>query len=417
MRRGARVPHIANPRLVDNLLVVGIFVLSILAVPATPEGQGISVGELTPTIVVCSLISCGALWWRRGRPRTAWAVSLAATLAPLAWGEVGRGLPAAVAALYALAAYGTRRAAVVGAAVTMLAALVLVSRAQVLEAANPVSYAVVAWCGMAAALGDAVRSNRASLAAAIDRAQRAEQSAEEQARRRVVEERVRIARDLHDSVAHQVAVINVQAGVAEHLLGVDPARAAEALRAVQSASSETLTEMSHVVSLLRAADDEASRDPVPGPDDIARLVEGMRTRGEPVTWRHTGPALHVDAATGLHFYRIVQEALTNAARHGTGAITLSTRQEPGRLVLEVDNDVRPSLAGGNHVDADAFDENGEGHIGGGHGIVGMRERVALLGGEIEVGANGIKSSADLVEPQSRPRAFRVRVVLPVSEPA
>ena len=401
---------LAHPRVVDVVLVVGIFVLTLVAVPATPEGQGVSVGELSPTVVVCAAVACGALWWRRGRPATAWAVSLAATLAPLAVGEVGRGLPAAVAALYALAAYGSRRGAALGAVATMIVALVLVSRAQVLDATNPVSYAVVAWCGMAAALGDAVRSNRASLASANDRALRAEQSAEEQARRRVVEERVRIARDLHDSVAHQVAVINVQAGVAEHLLAVDPARAAEALRAVQTASSETLTEMSHVVSLLRAADDDASREPVPALDDLALLVEGMRSRGEPVTWHHTGPALRVDPSTGLHLYRIVQEALTNAARHGNGTITLSTRQERERLVLEVENEVRPGRPEG---DPSAPADTGR---AGGHGVIGMRERVALLGGQLEVGADSTRA-APRPEQHERPSTFRVKVVLPVSEPA
>jgi signal transduction histidine kinase len=370
-----------HPRWVDALIAAAILAASLASVPATPEGQGISLGPPTPESVVLLVIGCGALLWRRTHPTAVWLVSLAATLAPLLTGSIGRGLPATVAALYALAAYGTRRLAVIGAVVTMVAALVLVGRANVLSAADPVSYAVVAWCGMAAALGDAVRSNRAVLAAAIDRARRAEASRDEEAQRRVAEERLRISRELHDVVAHHIAVVNVQAGVAEHLAGSDPERAVEAMRQVRAASSQALAEMGGLVGLLRTTEDGPDLEPAPGPGDLPRLIEGLREAGETVTWRHSGPDIDVAPAAELHLFRIVQEALTNAARHGTGPIELVTRQEPDHLEVEVSNRVAPSPGS----DAAAADEPGGGGEGTGHGLIGMRERVGLVGGDLQVG--------------------------------
>ncbi|TQM64286.1 sensor histidine kinase [Humibacillus xanthopallidus] len=377
-----------HPRWVDALIAAAILTASLASVPATPEGQGISLGPPTAESVVLLVIGCGALFWRRTHPVTVWLVSLAATLAPLLTGTVGRGLPATVAALYALAAYGTRRLAVTGAVVTMLAALVLVSRANVLSASDPVSYAVVAWCGMAAALGDAVRSNRAVLAAAIDRARRAEQSREEEAQRRVAEERLRISRELHDVVAHHIAVVNVQAGVAEHLAGSDPDRAVEAMRQVRAASSQALAEMGGLVGLLRTTEDGPELEPAPGPGELPRLIEGLREAGEAVTWRHSGPDIDVAPAAELHLYRIVQEALTNAARHGTGPIELVTRQEPEQLEVEVSNRVAPAPVG--DAGADDHRDSADGVHGTGHGLIGMRERVALVGGDLQVdsGPNG-----------------------------
>ncbi|WP_141824710.1 sensor histidine kinase [Humibacillus xanthopallidus] len=380
MRTGLRGWMERHPRWVDAFIAAAIFAASLASVPATPEGQGISLGPPTPESVVLLVIGCGALLWRRTHPAAVWLVSLAATLAPLLTGSVGRGLPATVAALYALAAYGTRRLAVIGAVVTMLSALVLVGRANVLSATDPVSYAVVAWCGMAAALGDAVRSNRAVLAAAIDRARRAEGSRDEEAQRRVAEERLRISRDLHDVVAHHIAVVNVQAGVAEHLAGSDPERAVEAIRQVRAASSQALAEMGDLVGLLRTTEDGPDLEPAPGPDDLPRLVDGLREAGATIRWRHSGPDLAVAPAAELHLYRVVQEALTNAARHGSGPIELVTRQDTDHLEVEVCN--RVAVPGGDAAVSDEKDEDGART---GHGLIGMRERVSLVGGELEAG--------------------------------
>lgn len=146
--------------------------------------------------------------------------------------------------LYTVAAHSTRRFALVaglGTAITMAAILAMVSDR---GGVTPETYAVLAWFGMAAAIGDATRGRRTLVAAAEERARRAEQSREEEARRRVGRERIR-GKDLHDVVAHHIAVINVQAGVADHLMASDPEKARESLRHVRSSTQLVLTEMGH----------------------------------------------------------------------------------------------------------------------------------------------------------------------------
>jgi signal transduction histidine kinase len=259
----------------------------------------------------------------------------------------------------------------------MAVVIVLLSRSGLVDAQDPVVYAVVAWCGLAAALGDAVRSNRAVLAAALERARRAEDSRDAEAMMRVAEERLRISRELHDVVAHHVAVVNVQAGVAEHLASSDPPAAREALARVRAASRLALHEMGAIVGLLRAAADPDDPDvdaapPAPGAAQIPALVDSLRDGGLEVSWSHEGPALGGTAGDDLHLYRVIQEALTNAARHGGGSVALRTKQDRNVVTVEVLNTV-PAV--GAPTDPE-----------GGHGLVGMRERMALVGGELAAGA-------------------------------
>ncbi|MBK8468305.1 MAG: two-component sensor histidine kinase [Actinomycetales bacterium] len=384
----------ARPRAVDATLATGIFVLSLLAVPATPETVGLTQPPLTAVTVGLLAVACLALMWRRSSPLIAWAVALGATLVPFPAGTVGRGLPAAIAALYAVATYGSRRAAVVTTAATMAGVIVLLSRSVLVDAQDPLVYAVVGWCALAAALGDAVRSNRAILAAALQRARRAEDDRDEEAARRVAEERLRISRELHDVVAHHVAVVNVQAGVAEHLASSDPPAALEALSRVRSAARMALQEMGAIVGLLRAnagpdeRDDAVVLPPAPGAQAIPALVGSMRASGVDVTWSHEGPTLGGTPGDDLHLYRVIQEALTNAARHGTGHIALRTRQASDHTTVEVQNAL--GAAGAPVTTA------------GGHGLVGMRERMAVVGGDLYAGA------AD--------GSFLVRARFPVQEP-
>jgi signal transduction histidine kinase len=386
----------ARPRVVDAALAVVIFVLSLLAVPATPETVGVTPEPLTAVTVLLLAVACGALMWRRTHPLVAWGVALGATVVPFPAGSVGRGLPAAIAALYAVAVYGSRRAAVLAAGATMAVVIVLLSRSGLVDAQDPVVYAVVAWCGLAAALGDAVRSNRAVLAAALERARRAEASRDAEAVRRVAEERLRISRELHDVVAHHVAVVNVQAGVAEHLSASDPAAAQEALARVREASGMALQEMGTIVGLLRTDADAGASDagqvnpPAPGAGEIPALVESLRGGGLDVRWTHEGPTLGGTPGDDLHLYRVVQEALANAARHGAGPVLLRTRQDGEAVEVEVVNAMPPDRTSAT--------------AGGGHGLVGMRERVALVGGELAAG-------------ETDDGRFLVRARLPLQESA
>jgi signal transduction histidine kinase len=214
--------------------------------------------------------------------------------------------------------------------------------------------------------------------------QRAERAAAE--KRRADEERLRIARELHDVLAHSISVINVQAGVGLALLDSDPEQARTALTTIKAASKEALGEVRQVLATLRAPG-EAPRAPAPGLDRLPELVEQARSAGLTVETRSEGEPVPLPPGTDLAAFRIVQEALTNVVRHsGSRTARVVLAYAPGSLELRID-DEGPATAATAGAD------------GSGHGLAGMRERSAALGGTIEAGA--------------RPDGgFRVRAVLP-----
>ncbi len=254
---------------------------------------------------------------------------------------------------------------------------------------------IFAWTGMAAAAGDAVRSRRAFVHAIRERAERAERTREEEARRRVAEERLRIARDLHDVVAHHIALVNVQAGVAAHVMDKRPDQAKEALAHVREASRSALNELRATVGLLRqSGDPEAPTEPAPGLHRLEELVGTFRSAGLPVEVARTDQGTALPAAVDLAAYRVIQEALTNVRKHAgqeAKAEVSVVRVGPNVEITVLDN--------GPGDDAAArLEENG------GHGLLGMRERVTALGGTCSAG----------------PRyggGFRVHAILPVKSRA
>jgi signal transduction histidine kinase len=220
-----------------------------------------------------------------------------------------------------------------------------------------------------------VANHRAYIAAVEERARRAENSREEEAHRRVIEERMRIARELHDVVAHHIAVVNVQAGVAAHLIHRDPTAAAHALSHVRAASRSVLSELSTLLGVLRAAGDtDAPTEPAPGLQRLDTLLESLRRSGLSVTASCHGDRRPLPAGIDLAGYRIVQEALTNVQKHGDGgAAVVELGYDPHHLTIRIRNNAgtgRPRRHEGN---------------GTGHGILGMRERVAALGGTFAAG--------------------------------
>jgi len=227
-----------------------------------------------------------------------------------------------------------------------------------------------AWIGMAAAVGDAIRSRRANIAAIEERAVRAEQTREEEARRRVAEERLHIARELHDVVAHHIAVINVQAGVAGHLITSQPEAAAEALGHVRRSSRAVLDELSGLLGVLRRPEESNTpTEPTPGMAQLDQLVESFRASGLDLRSTLTGEVHELPATVDLVAYRVVQEALTNAHRYGTDTARLSVAYTPSEIILEITNALgsKPSTGGS------------------GLGLVGMRERAGAVGGTIQAG--------------------------------
>jgi signal transduction histidine kinase len=222
----------------------------------------------------------------------------------------------------------------------------------------------------AGAVGAYVAARRQWLAAERDRAVQAEQAREEETRRRVDAERMRIARELHDVVAHSMAMINVQAAAASMQLAADPAAAAEAIQAIRRASKSGLRELRTILEVLRQAD--GGSPPVPDLGAIAALVEATSAAGTPATLESAGPLASVPPPVTLAAYRIVQESLTNVVRHaGRVAAIVGLRQDDGYLYVDVVNDAGTTPA--------ALSD------GAGTGLAGMRERAAALGGTLDAG--------------------------------
>jgi signal transduction histidine kinase len=222
---------------------------------------------------------------------------------------------------------------------------------------------------MAAALGESVRSRRVLAADALERAERAERTRDEEARRRVDAERLRIARDVHDTVAHAVAVINVQAGVTAHVLDKRPEQARETLVTIEQTSARALDELRATLGLLRG--DDRGDAPAAGLDQVKELAGMARDAGLDVTVEVVSTPRELPSAVDQAAYRILQESITNAIRHaGPARVTVSLGYGPGDLEILVSDD-------GRGPDRPA--------AGGGQGIVGMRERAALLGGELTAG--------------------------------
>jgi signal transduction histidine kinase len=291
-------------------------------------------------------------------------------------------------ALYAVAAYGDGRRSLVtaGVGITVLATGWLVAAADIQpRAALGWVFFRIGASVMAAALGESVRSRRVIAADAQERAELAERTREEEARARVDAERLRIAREVHDTVAHAIAIINVQAGVTAHVLDKRPERARWALQAIEQTSSRALREMRAVLGVLR--DDNDGRAPHPGLGQIDELTAKARDAGLDVRLEETSPAVPLPSAVESAAYRILQESITNVIRH-VGPTRVTVALNRGIDVLEI----RVTDAGGHAGAGDgpvaprppAGDGTG-GSAKPGRGILGMRERCQLLGGELDAG--------------------------------
>jgi signal transduction histidine kinase len=283
--------------------------------------------------------------------------------------------PAAIGlfvATYTLTAQGDGRRSlqIVAAGIALLAvAWLLVGD---LQSFNPAGWVLfrIGTAVMAATLGESVRGRRVLAAEAVERAERAEQTKEAEARRRVDAERLRIAREVHDTVAHAIAVINVQAGVTAHVLDRRPQQARETLVTIEQTSARALGELRATLGMLRDAEDR--RAPTPGLGQVEELVGMAREAGLDVKLEVASPPRELPSAVDQAAYRILQESITNVIRHaGPARVTVSLTYGPADLQLGITDDG----CGPRHADGSQ----------GGRGIVGMRERAALLGGELTAG--------------------------------
>lgn len=250
---------------------------------------------------------------------------------------------------------------------------------------DPAVFQVIVTLGFAGAVGDAVRVHRAYIAEITERARHAEETREAEASRRVAEDRLRIAQDLHDTVAHRISVISLNAGVATATIDKRPDEAQKALATIRSASREVLRDIGGLLSMLRSSDEEEVA-PVPGLERLDELIGTFRSTGLDVTTRVEGTLNDLPVGVDVAAYRVLQEALTNAHKHGTQSRAhVWLHRDTDRLRIVVTNPMSlPPRASGE---------------GSGHGLLGIRERVASVHGESRIGKDA--------------HSFRVDVALPI----
>jgi signal transduction histidine kinase len=332
-----------------------------------------------------AVVAFTAVLVRRSHPRVALMIATAATVGAVTQNVSNPGLIAALGVItYSIAAHTNRRN---GWMCALAAASVVYASAVVASAGwRPDVLGVFAWIFMAAAVGDAARSHRAYVAEVEARAHRAEQTREQEAQRRVIDERLRIARELHDVVAHHIAVISVQAGAATHVLERRPDQVGPVLAHIREASDLVLKEIASVVGVLRNADEPAGTEPAPGLARLPELLGALEAAHFTVRRQLRGEPRELPALVDLAAYRIVQEGLTNAHKYGDGRATLLVEYAPSGVILEVTNDIRP-------------DRDTEGT---GYGLLGMRERATAAGGTVTAGPLG-------------DGRFRVHAVLPTED--
>ncbi len=383
IRRSIAAPLRRHPRLVDALAAVALGLLFVLAALGAAAGAHYRESfnfELTRADLVLTVVSTLALTQVRRRPTVALVATAAAASVAIAGGwQMNLAVLATGIAMFGYALPRSRKRGIWVAAVV---SVVLGAEGVVVAGVSKGDTGwenVVLWVWLGTALANAVQSKRAAVVALEDRARRAEESRDEMARRQVAEERVRIARELHDVIAHHVAVMSVQSGVAEHLIERDPAAARAAMRHVRASAKSVLSELQTVLGVLRQEESNLPTAPAPGLLEVGALVESFRSLGSSVELEAPDELPTLSPAAGLAAFRLVQEALTNVQKHATGApATVAIRIAGDMAEVEVVNGPSPAASS-----SDRRATPREALVGSGLGMVGMRERVAAAGGSLE----------------------------------
>ncbi|HYW27240.1 MAG TPA: histidine kinase [Terriglobales bacterium] len=375
---------VGRPRLLDRLLVVFLFLLGLEPI-LVYWFAGLPPNAAAAFVLL--LLRTVPLLWRRTRPVEVFLVVAAASAARLVIGRAESDVVLAIAvAVYSVSVYGQERDRLVVAGLAV--ATVVVGAGGLLVNAGehgpwlallaPGALGLAGWV-----VGDYLRGRRRYFAELEARAERLQREAAQARERAAEEERLRIARELHDVVAHQVSLMAIQAGAARVAAGSDE-RAA--LASIEVGARETLAELNRLLGVLRRDGAPAARAPQPGLADVEALLQGARDAGPQVQLEVTGTVHQLPAALDLCAYRILQEAITNVLKHsGASRVDVRIHHGPSDLELTVFDD------GVGRVDGSA---------GSGHGLIGMRERVELFGGSLEAGGSELGG-------------FRVRARLPV----
>jgi signal transduction histidine kinase len=363
--------HAVDPRLIDGLITLALLVLGVGSQFAESPMVEAGYRDTDALAVLFGLVTTLPVYWRRRRPLPALAVSSAGIFAVSVGDYRVNNLPIATLFLvYAVGAYARRTPALAGLVLvnaTILAIWIVGDPSlDIAGAGFNMTLFSGAWLA-----GQVVQARASANEARLSEAQERAESHRQQEARAVAEERLRLAQELHDVVAHSMSVIAVQAGMGAHVIDERPADAKEALAAISETSRRTLQEMRRLLGVLRDEEGERSHTPAPGLGELPALVDDVRKAGVDVTFSMEGEPGCVPHGVELSAYRLVQEGLTNVIKHaGPAAATVTVRCEPTEVLVEVSDDGRGAAAA-----------NG----GGGHGLRGMRERVAVWGGTFDAG--------------------------------
>ncbi|MET7702565.1 sensor histidine kinase [Streptomyces sp. NPDC005485] len=364
-----------HPRLADSAAALALLGFALLGAALSAPGAQ-QPHRIMPSALLSGL-ACLTLMWHRRHPRTVVVVTLGCAMAASVLGYLLNPLLLApvMAAMYWLALHTDRRTTRLflgGAVVTMTVTTVLADPGEhplILRTIGPAF-----WILLPVVSGSAARLRHAYWEAVQARATYAERSREEEARLRVAEERMRIARELHDVVAHHMALANAQAGTAKHLARSHPEQAERILGTLADTTSSALRELKTTVGLLRQANDtDAPLEPAPGLVRLPELTAACRSAGVKVTVSTEGTVRPLSPGVDLTAFRIVQEALTNVTKHASAAtVQVGLAYTHDRLTITVTDD-----GAGTTPAAPA-----PGH---GFGLIGMRERAQSVGGDLRAG--------------------------------
>ncbi|MFJ8027639.1 sensor histidine kinase [Streptomyces sp. NPDC096311] len=373
-RHTDRHPHIADAMIALALFGCAVFG-SKISTAGTPYPRHEWPAQLVAGIACLAILAC------RRAPRTVTVVTASCAIATTVLGYLLTPLTLAPAmvALYWLAALTEQRTARLYGGVTTVA--VIVSGLLYLPPGTSPALEITGpflWLMLPLVIGSRVRLRRAYVESVQARAEHAEHTREEEARLRVAEERMRIARELHDVVAHHMAVANAQAGTAAHLAPTQPEQAQRILSDLTRTTSSALYELTAVVGLLRQADDADADmlEPAPGLDQLPTMIATYRGAGLDVTLTTEGTPKPLSPGVDLTAYRIIQEALTNITKHAPGTTARVALAHTGNRIVITITDNGATAAALAHKP-----ETGPN----GYGIIGMRERAHAVGGDLRAG--------------------------------
>lgn len=378
-----------HPRLIDWALAAGVLALSV----APLIGHG--AGERHDPLAAGAAFSVGLalpLAWRRRNPNLVFAIIAAVALLQWFAGLRLLGDVALLVALYAVTSTQQRRQSILAAGAVLIG--VALASAKFAPAGDRVLPSLVFLSGLALAaffIGTTVQNRRNYLASLVDRAERLERERDQQQQIAATAERTRIAREMHDIVAHSLTVIIALADGAALANPLNPAEATDAMHQVGKTGRQALVEMRQLLGVLREQSASAAEwTPQPGIAHLDDLVTEVRAAGLPATVTVTGRPKELSTIADTALYRVVQEGLTNALKHARGVRKVQVIVAWGDtdLTIDVIDDGAPSETG-----------HGETPSTIGHGLLGMRERMAIFGGDVTAGRT--------------PTGWRVRTRLPL----